>query len=226
MIARSVLLVLIAVGTALACGPPGTTLGGFCPIDANDPLVQEMAQFAVSTHASRTNAVNDGSISVDHAWSQVRNFSHELLIVLKQKSILDYFKDIKKYTTFLSCFNLFSIRLCLGLITRWQSRLDSTDRYCVHRFERSFSNSTARYSVHISSLSVFHSYLNIICIFYFDVRPMNVTLWSMTSLGQVHVSSPMTNVTWSIISATQYEKDMVCCWRHFTIKWNVVICTL
>lgn len=77
MIARSVLLVLISVGTALACGPPGTTLGGFCPIDANDPLVQEIAQFAVSTHASRTNAVNDGSISVDHAWSQVRNFSHE-----------------------------------------------------------------------------------------------------------------------------------------------------
>lgn len=73
MIAR----ILIAVGTALACGPPGTTLGGFCPIDANDPLVQEIAQFAVSTHASRTNAVNDGSISVDHAWSQVRNFSHE-----------------------------------------------------------------------------------------------------------------------------------------------------
>lgn len=93
MIARSVLLVLIAVGTALACGPPGTTLGGFCPIDANDPLVQEMAQFAVSTHASRTNAVNDGSISVDHAWSQVRNFSHELSI--EQKSILNHFKDIE-----------------------------------------------------------------------------------------------------------------------------------
>lgn len=93
MIARSVLLVLIAVGTALACGPPGTTLGGFCPIDANDPLVQEIAQFAVSTHASRTNAVNDGSISVDHAWSQVRNFSHELLI--EQKSILNHFKDIE-----------------------------------------------------------------------------------------------------------------------------------
>lgn len=74
---QSVALVLLALGAALACGPPGTTLGGFCPIDANAPLVQEMAQFAVSTHASRTNAVNDGSISVDHAWSQVQHFSHE-----------------------------------------------------------------------------------------------------------------------------------------------------
>lgn len=81
---QSVALVLLALGTALACGPPGTTLGGFCPIDANAPLVQEMAQFAVSTHASRTNAVNDGSISVDHAWSQVvSGFNYKMTITTR-----------------------------------------------------------------------------------------------------------------------------------------------
>lgn len=72
MFKRSAFLVLLAVSTALACGPPGTTLGGFCPIDANDPLVQQMAQFAVSTYASKTNAVNEGNIEVRHAWSQVQ----------------------------------------------------------------------------------------------------------------------------------------------------------
>ena len=72
MFKRSAFLVLFAVSTALACGPPGTTLGGFCPIDANDPLVQQMAQFAVSTYASKTNAVNEGTIEVRHAWSQVQ----------------------------------------------------------------------------------------------------------------------------------------------------------
>lgn len=74
MFKRSAFLVLFAVSTALACGPPGTTLGGFCPIDANDPLVQQMAQFAVSTYASKTNSVNEGTIEVRHAWSQVDTF--------------------------------------------------------------------------------------------------------------------------------------------------------
>ncbi|XP_062614515.1 uncharacterized protein LOC134276274 [Saccostrea cucullata] len=71
MFSSSTFLILFVAGTALGCGPPGTTRGGFCPIDANDPVVQEMAQFAVKTHAEKMNAVNSGTITVSQASSQV-----------------------------------------------------------------------------------------------------------------------------------------------------------
>ncbi|XP_048735318.1 uncharacterized protein LOC125650823 [Ostrea edulis] len=67
----SAVVVLLISGTALSCGPPGTTHGGFCPIEVNNPVVLEMAQFAVKTHANKFNAINDGTISVSHASSQV-----------------------------------------------------------------------------------------------------------------------------------------------------------
>lgn len=165
MIARSVLLVLIAVGTALACGPPGTTLGGFCPIDANDPLVQEMAQFAVSTHASRTNAVNDGSISVDHAWSQVRNFSHELLI--EQKSILNHFKDIETHDLFIMFqFVLYQVvsgfNYKMTITTRFNGQVLCTSiRTLFFKF-----NST-----------IFRSYLIIICIPFISQHYLYFLFW-------------------------------------------------
>lgn len=68
---RIVLFVLIVVGIVLVCGLFGMILGGFCLIDVNDLLVQEMVQFVVSIYVFRINVVNDGFIFVDYVWFQV-----------------------------------------------------------------------------------------------------------------------------------------------------------